>query len=371
MSEREVYNPPAVWTWNKDNGGQFAAINRPVAGPTHDAELNVGDHPLQLYSLATPNGVKVTIMLEELLEAGHSGAEYDAWFIDIGEGDQFSSGFVEINPNSKIPAMVDYSGESPIRLFESGSILLYLADKFAALLPTDTTARAEALNWLFWQMGSGPYLGGGFGHFYAYAPAKMEYPIDRFTMEVKRQLSVLEKRLAEKVAQEPEDDAEENVGPNTLPEAQETIAELNERIVRLTADFDNFRKRAQRDKDEARQFANQGLLEKLLPVLDNFEMALTAVKDADPSVRDGVQMILDQLLSVLKESGVVPVDALGQPFDPNLHEALSQEETTDAEEGTVVQQVQCGYKLNDRLVRPARVVVAKAPRTAGETPTED
>ncbi len=197
MSEREVYNPPAVWTWNKDNGGQFAAINRPVAGPTHDAELNVGDHPLQLYSLATPNGVKVTIMLEELLEAGHSGAEYDAWFIDIGEGDQFSSGFVEINPNSKIPAMVDYSGESPIRLFESGSILLYLADKFAALLPTDTTARAEALNWLFWQMGSGPYLGGGFGHFYAYAPAKMEYPIDRFTMEVKRQLSVLDKRLAD------------------------------------------------------------------------------------------------------------------------------------------------------------------------------
>ena len=189
--------------------------------------------------------------------------------------------------------------------------------------------------------------------------------------EAAPEMTVLEKRLAEKVAQEPEDDAEENVGPNTLPEAQETIAELNERIVRLTADFDNFRKRAQRDKDEARQFANQGLLEKLLPVLDNFEMALTAVKDADPSVRDGVQMILDQLLSVLKESGVVPVDALGQPFDPNLHEALSQEETTDAEEGTVVQQVQCGYKLNDRLVRPARVVVAKAPRTAGETPTED
>jgi len=189
--------------------------------------------------------------------------------------------------------------------------------------------------------------------------------------EAAPEMTALEKRLAEKVAQEPEEDAEENVGPNTLPEAQETIAELNERIVRLTADFDNFRKRAQRDKDEARQFANQGLLEKLLPVLDNFEMALTAVKDADPSVRDGVQMILDQLLSVLKESGVEPVDALGQPFDPNLHEALSQEETTDAEEGTVVQQVQCGYKLNDRLVRPARVVVAKAPRTAGETPTED
>ena len=189
--------------------------------------------------------------------------------------------------------------------------------------------------------------------------------------EAAPEMTALEKRLAEKVAQEPEEDAEENVGPNTLPEAQETIAELNERIVRLTADFDNFRKRAQRDKDEARQFANQGLLEKLLPVLDNFEMALTAVKGADPSVRDGVQMILDQLLSVLKESGVEPVDALGQPFDPNLHEALSQEETTDAEEGTVVQQVQCGYKLNDRLVRPARVVVAKAPRTAGETPTED
>ena len=189
--------------------------------------------------------------------------------------------------------------------------------------------------------------------------------------EAAPEMTVLEKRLAEKVAQEPEDDAEENVGPNTLPEAQETIAELNERIVRLTADFDNFRKRAQRDKDEARQFANQGLLEKLLPVLDNFEMALTAVKGADPSVRDGVQMILNQLLSVLKESGVEPVDALGQPFDPNLHEALSQEETTDAEEGTVVQQVQCGYKLNDRLVRPARVVVAKAPGTAEEAPTED
>ena len=185
------------------------------------------------------------------------------------------------------------------------------------------------------------------------------------------EMTALEKRLAEKVAQEPEEDAEENVGPNTLPEAQENIAELNERIVRLTADFDNFRKRAQRDKDEARQFANQGLLEKLLPVLDNFEMALTAVKGADPSVRDGVQMILDQLLSVLKESGVEPVDALGQPFDPNLHEALSQEETTEAEEGTVVQQVQCGYKLNDRLVRPARVVVAKAPGAVGEAPTED
>lgn len=189
--------------------------------------------------------------------------------------------------------------------------------------------------------------------------------------EAAPEMTALEKRLAEKVAQEAEDGAEENVVSKTLPEAQETIAELNERIVRLTADFDNFRKRAQRDKDEARQFANQSLLEKLLPVLDNFEMALTAVKDADPSVRDGVQMILDQLLSVLKESGVEPVDALRQPFDPNLHEALSQEETTDAEEGTVVQQVQCGYKLNDRLVRPARVVVAKAPGTAEEAPTED
>lgn len=189
--------------------------------------------------------------------------------------------------------------------------------------------------------------------------------------EAAPEMTALEKRLAEKVAQEAEDGAEENVVSKTLPEAQETIAELNERIVRLTADFDNFRKRAQRDKDEARQFANQSLLEKLLPVLDNFEMALTAVKDADPSVRDGVQMILDQLLSVLKESGVEPVDALRQPFDPNLHEALSQEETTEAEEGTVVQQVQCGYKLNDRLVRPARVVVAKAPGTAEEAPTKD
>ena len=185
------------------------------------------------------------------------------------------------------------------------------------------------------------------------------------------EMTALEKRLAEKAAQEPDDGTEETVGPKSLPEAQETIAELNERIVRLTADFDNFRKRAQRDKDEARQFANQGLLEKLLPVLDNFEMAVTAVKDTDPSVRDGVQMILDQLLGVLKESGVEPVDALDQPFDPNLHEALSQEETADAEEGTVIQQVQCGYKLNERLVRPARVVVAKAPVTAEEAPTED
>ena len=185
------------------------------------------------------------------------------------------------------------------------------------------------------------------------------------------EMTALEKRLVEKAAQESDEGADENAGPETLTEAQEAMAELNERIVRLTADFDNFRKRAQREKDEARQFANQGLLEKLLPVLDNFEMALTAVKDADPSVRDGVQMILDQLLGVLKESGVEPVDAMGQPFDPNLHEALSQEETTEVEEGTVVQQVQRGYKLNDRLVRPARVVVAKAPGAAEEAPTED
>ena len=185
------------------------------------------------------------------------------------------------------------------------------------------------------------------------------------------EMTALEKRLAEKAAQESDEGTDEDAGPETLTEAQEAIAELNERIVRLTADFDNFRKRAQREKDEARQFANQGLLEKLLPVLDNFEMALTAVKDADPSVRDGVQMILDQLLGVLKESGVEPVDAMGQPFDPNLHEALSQEETTEVEEGTVVQQVQRGYKLNDRLVRPARVVVAKAPGAAEEASTED
>ena len=185
------------------------------------------------------------------------------------------------------------------------------------------------------------------------------------------EMTALEKRLAEKAAQESDEGTDENAGPETLTEAQEAIAELNERIVRLTADFDNFRKRAQREKDEARQFANQGLLEKLLPVLDNFEMALTAVKDADPSVRDGVQMILDQLLGVLKESGVEPVDAMGHPFDPNLHEALSQEETTEVEEGTVVQQVQRGYKLNDRLVRPARVVVAKVPGAAEEAPNED
>ena len=189
--------------------------------------------------------------------------------------------------------------------------------------------------------------------------------------EAAPEMTALEKRLAEKAAQESDEGADENAGPETLTEAQEAIAELNERIVRLTADFDNFRKRAQREKDEARQFANQGLLEKLLPVLDNFEMALTAVKDADPSVRDGVQMILDQLLGVLKESGVEPVDATGKPFDPNLHEALSQEETTEVEEGTVGQQVQRGYKLNDRLVRPARVVVAKAPGAAEEAPTDN
>ena len=189
--------------------------------------------------------------------------------------------------------------------------------------------------------------------------------------EAAPEMTALEKRLAEKAAQESDEGTDENAGPETLTEAQEAMAELNERIIRLTADFDNFRKRAQREKDEARQFANQGLLEKLLPVLDNFEMALTAVKDADSSVRDGVQMILDQLLGVLKDSGVEPVDAMGQPFDPNLHEALSQEETTEVEEGTVVQQVQRGYKLNDRLVRPARVVVAKAPGAAEEAPTED
>jgi GST-like protein len=186
-----------VWTWNKSNGGQFANINRPVAGPTHDKDLPVGRHPLQLYSLGTPNGVKVTIMLEELLALGQSGAEYDAWLINIGNGDQFGSGFVAVNPNSKIPALVDRSGSTPIRVFESGAILLYLAEKFGAFLPTEASARAECLSWLFWQMGSAPYLGGGFGHFYAYAPEKIEYAIDRFAMEVKRQLDVLERRLAE------------------------------------------------------------------------------------------------------------------------------------------------------------------------------
>ena len=197
MSDSSEYVPPEVWTWNKENGGRFANINRPISGSTHDKELPVGRHPLQLYSLATPNGVKVTVMLEELLALGHAGAEYDAWLIRIGEGDQFGSGFVQVNPNSKIPALLDRSGAEPVRVFESGAILLYLAEKFGAFLPTDPARRAECLSWLFWQMGSAPYLGGGFGHFYAYAPTKMEYPIDRFTMEVKRQLDVLDKRLAE------------------------------------------------------------------------------------------------------------------------------------------------------------------------------
>ena len=191
------YTPPAVWTWDKDNGGAFANINRPIAGATHDKTLPVGKHLLQLYSMATPNGVKVTVMLEELLAAGHSGAEYDAWMIDIRSGDQFGSDFVAINPNSKIPALMDHSAPEPVRLFESGSILLYLAEKFGALLPTDPARRTEALNWLFWQMGSAPYLGGGFGHFYAYAPIKIEYCIDRFTMETKRQLDVLNRHLAD------------------------------------------------------------------------------------------------------------------------------------------------------------------------------
>ena len=192
-----TYTPPEIWTWNKESGGRFANINRPIAGPTHDKELPVGRHPLQLYSLATPNGVKVTVLLEELLAAGHSGAEYDAWLIRINEGDQFSSGFVDINPNSKIPALCDRSGDTPVRVFESGAILLYLAEKFGAFVPTEPAARAECLSWLFWQMGSAPYLGGGFGHFYAYAPFKIEYAIDRFAMEVKRQLDVLDRRLAE------------------------------------------------------------------------------------------------------------------------------------------------------------------------------
>jgi GST-like protein len=196
MSNSE-YVPPKVWTWNKPNGGKFASINRPISGPTHDKELPVGHHPLQLYSQATPNGQKVTIMLEELLALGHSGAEYDAWLTRIGDGQQFGSGFVAINPNSKIPALVDRSGPAPIRVFESGAILLYLAEKFGALLPTEPGPRAECLSWLFWQMGSTPYLGGGFGHFYAYAPEKFEYAIDRFAMEVKRQLDVLDRRLAQ------------------------------------------------------------------------------------------------------------------------------------------------------------------------------
>jgi GSH-dependent disulfide-bond oxidoreductase len=192
-----TYEPPKVWVWEQGNGGQFANINRPTAGPTHDKALPVGKHPIQLYSLATPNGVKVTVLLEELLAAGHTGAEYDAWLIKIGDGDQFSSGFVDINPNSKIPAMVDHSGAEPVRVFESGSILLYLAEKFGAFLPPSGPPRTETLNWLFWQMGSAPMLGGGFGHFYAYAPEKYEYPINRYAMEVKRQLDVLNRRLGE------------------------------------------------------------------------------------------------------------------------------------------------------------------------------
>ena len=197
MSNSTEYTPPKVWTWEQPSGGRFANINRPVSGATREQDLPVGRHPLQLYSLATPNGQKVTIMLEELLALGHADAEYDAWPIKIGEGDQFTSGFVAINPNSKIPALVDRSGAAPIRVFESGAILLYLAEKFGALLPQAPGARAECLSWLFWQMGAAPYLGGGFGHFYAYAPEKFEYAIDRFTMEVKRQLDVLDRRLAE------------------------------------------------------------------------------------------------------------------------------------------------------------------------------
>jgi GST-like protein len=197
MPDDNAYTPPKIWTWNKSNGGRFANINRPVAGPSHDKELPRGKHPLQLYSLATPNGVKVTVMLEELLALGHKGAEYDAWLVRINEGDQFSSGFVAANPNSKIPALVDHSPTQPIRVFESGAILLYLAEKFGAFVPTEPALRAECMSWLFWQMGSAPYLGGGFGHFYAYAPLKIEYAIDRFAMEVKRQLDVLNRRLAE------------------------------------------------------------------------------------------------------------------------------------------------------------------------------
>ena len=198
MTDTTPYTPPAIWTWDKQSGGRFANINRPIAGATSDKDLPVGRHPLQLYSLATPNGVKVTVMLEELLALGHTGAEYDAWLIRISEGDQFGSGFVAVNPNSKIPALMDRSGPTPVRIFESGAMLIYLAEKFgSAFLPTDVVARAECLSWLFWQMGSAPFLGGGFGHFYAYAPSKIEYPIDRFAMEVKRQLDVLDRRLAE------------------------------------------------------------------------------------------------------------------------------------------------------------------------------
>ena len=197
MNDASSYTPPAVWSWKQPNGGRFANINRPTAGPTHDKELPVGRHPLQLYSLATPNGVKVTVMLEELLALGHGGAEYDAWLIRISDGDQFGTGFVAVNPNSKIPALVDRSGREPVRVFESGAILLHLAEKFGAFLPSGGGERAECLSWLFWQMGSAPFLGGGFGHFYAYAPTKIEYAIDRYAMEVKRQLDVLDRRLAE------------------------------------------------------------------------------------------------------------------------------------------------------------------------------
>ena len=197
MSGASEYTPPKIWAQKTDHGGRFANINRPIAGPTHDKVLPVGKHPMQLYSLGTPNGQKVTIMLEELLALGHAGAEYDAWLIKIGDGDQFGSGFVDINPNSKIPALLDRSGPKPIRVFESGAILMHLAEKFGAFLPKEPAARAECLSWLFWQMGSAPYLGGGFGHFYAYAPVKIEYAIDRFAMETKRQLDVLDRRLAE------------------------------------------------------------------------------------------------------------------------------------------------------------------------------
>ena len=196
MTDSNAYVPPKVWTWVQPNGGAFASINRPIAGPTHDKVLPIGRHPLQLYSLGTPNGVKVTILLEELLALGHAGAEYDAWLINIRNGDQFGSGFVDVNPNSKIPALLDHSGPKPVRVFESGSILLYLAEKFGAFLPKDLASRTETLNWLFWQMGSAPYLGGGFGHFYAYAPFKIEYAIDRFAMEVKRELDVLDRHLS-------------------------------------------------------------------------------------------------------------------------------------------------------------------------------
>ena len=197
MTEFSSYTPPKVWKWETENGGAFASINRPIAGPTHDKELPIGEHPLQLYSLATPNGAKVTIMLEELLALGHDNAEYDAWLVRIADGDQFGSGFVELNPNSKIPALMDHSTASPTRVFESGAILLYLAEKFEALLPVASAHRAECLSWLFWQMGSAPYLGGGFGHFYNYAPEKFQYPIDRFTMELKRQMDVLDRHLAD------------------------------------------------------------------------------------------------------------------------------------------------------------------------------